>query len=271
LEQGTQCVLKHLYDLLLGPLEAELQVEKVVMVPYGVLHGLPLHALYSGTHYALDRWEFVYAPSAAVWYAGANRGVQPGNDALRDAMSHALIMGIPDQGIEHVQDEVEQLAGHLPNATVFCDTEATVGAFMEHASASRLIHLATHALFRDDNPLFSGLQFSDGWLLARDLYEQNLNCELVTLSACRTGVSSVEAGDELFGLMRGFLSAGVRSLAVSMWPTDDAATAELMSLFYTNMAQGVSKSAALRTAQRQLRNRWPHPYHWAAFALVGDR
>ena len=179
---GAQRVLVSLYDLLLRPLEDRLQVEKVVLVPYGALHGLPIHALHDGARYAQDRWEFVYAPSAAVWYSGAARGSHNSQAALRKALLHALIMGIPDQGLEHVVDEIEQLRCRLPEARVFCGEEATVEAFLTHAGSSRLIHLATYALFRDDNPLFSGLQFADGWLLARDLYGQHLDCELATLS-----------------------------------------------------------------------------------------
>ena len=71
--------------------------------------------------------------------------------------------------------------------------------------------------------------------------------------------------------MRGFLAAGARSLAVSLWPTDDAATAQLMAGFYSQLAQGTPKAAALRTAQQELREIHPHPYFWAAFAMVGDR
>ena len=76
---------------------------------------------------------------------------------------------------------------------------------------------------------------------------------------------------ELFGLLRGFLAAGVRSVAASLWPADDAATAALMVRFYSLLAGGRTKAAALRTAQREVRDRYPHPYHWAAFALVGER
>jgi CHAT domain-containing protein len=122
-----------------------------------------------------------------------------------------------------------------------------------------------------DNPLFSGLQMADGWLFAHDLYESALSCDLATLSACQTGMVSVEAGDELFGLVRGFLAAGARSVTASLWPAHDHATALLMQQFYTHWQQGASKAAALRVAQQQMRCRYPHPYHWAAFVLVGER
>ncbi|HLV81725.1 MAG TPA: CHAT domain-containing protein, partial [Chthonomonadaceae bacterium] len=162
-------------------------------------------------------------------------------------------------------------AALFPGAQAFCGAGATVEAFRAHAGHCRRLHLATHALFRSDNPLFSCLRFTDGWLLARDLYEIPLQCDLATLSACRTGAAFVASGDELFGLTRGFLSAGARSVAASLWPADDAATAALMARFYTLLAGGASRAAALRAAQRATRAEYPHPYHWAAFVLAGER
>jgi CHAT domain-containing protein len=302
-------VLARLYDLLLRPLEEILTAEKIVLIPYASLHGLPFHAFYDGTQYALERWECVYAPSAAIWYESARHGnaqeghVTPNlpaasespytaktpefpntkyqtpntrtpehpNTRLPGAQRSALLMGVPDPGIEMVAEEVDRLAALLPQSRVLRGQEATLAAFHAHASDSRLIHLATHALYRADNPLFSGLRFADGWLLARDLYEMKLDCDLATLSACQTGVTFVEAGDELFGLQRGFLAAGARSVAASLWLADDAATAALMEQFYSRLAQGMSKAAALRAAQRHTLRQYPHPYHWAAFILIGER
>ena len=268
---GTRKALAKLYDLLLRPLESLVGVEKLVVVPHGNLHGLPFHAFYDGEQYGLDRWEITYAPSASVWYNGVCRKQKQPEASVSPPTRKALLMGLSDAHIGHVQEEIAHLAHLLPDSQVMCEEQTTVEAFRNLAGEVQYLHLATHGLFRADNPLFSGLRFADGWLLARDLYEMTLKCDLATLSACRTGVSNVEPGDELFGLVRGFLSAGARSLAVSLWPADDAATAMLMRRFYTLLFQGHSKSAALRMAQCRLRETFPHPYHWAAFAMVGER
>jgi tetratricopeptide (TPR) repeat protein len=268
---ALQRVLQQLYRQLLAPLEDLLTTEKIVLVPHGVLHKIPFHLLFDGAQYALDRYEILYAPSAAIWYAGVRRRKATPENPGADADASMLLMGIPGPGIEQVAAEVDQIAQLAPDARVFCGENATVEAFRAAAPLVRRIHLAAHALFRADNPLFSGLQFADGWLLARDLYEMALDCDLTTLSACRTGVTFVEPGDELFGLLRGFLAAGVRSLAASMWPADDAATAALMVRFYSLLAQGVPRAAALRASQQQTRALYPHPYYWAAFALFGER
>jgi len=272
MHHAIRAVLGDLYRLLLEPLEGLIHGQKLVIVPHGVVHGLPLHAAADGDAYALDRWEIIYAPGGALWHAGVQRERADGTRTGASLVEHpALLMAVPAPGIELVAEEVESLARLFPAAIVRRGPEATLEAFAEHAPQSRVIHLATHALFRADNPLFSGLAFSDGWLLAHDLYEQVLDCDLATLSACRTGAALVEPGDELFGLMRGFLAAGARSLAVSLWPAADAATLSVMVSFYENLAAGMSRGSALRHAQMDARHEYAHPYHWAAFALVGAR
>jgi CHAT domain-containing protein len=135
----------------------------------------------------------------------------------------------------------------------------------------RYIHFATHAVFRRDNPQFSGLRLADGWLIAHDLYRRSLRCSLATLAACRTGMSQVTPGDEVLGLARGFLHAGARAVMVSHWAADDAATSELMKACYSGMFNGLSRAAALRSAQQSLRGRYPDPYYWAPFVLIGAR
>src|SRR5207248_11493731 len=78
-------------------------------------------------------------------------------------------------------------------------------------------------------------------------------------------------GDEILGLARGFLHAGARAVVVSLWPADDAATALLMESFYRHLADGRRRATALRLAAQQVRERFPNPYHWAPFILVGAR
>jgi CHAT domain-containing protein len=221
--------------------------------------------------YALDRWEVLYAPSASVWHAGIGREQE--REAVRGtSLDPPLLMGMALPGIEQAVAEVETIGGALPGARVRLNQDATVEQFRSLAPSSGMIHLATHARFRPDNPLFSALQLADGWLLARDLYDMNLQCRLATLSACRTGLAEVEAGDELFGLVRAFLAAGATSVAASLWPVHDASTRSMMVEFHRSLARpGATRASALRCAQQSVRSEYPHPYYWAVFALVGNR
>jgi CHAT domain-containing protein len=90
------------------------------------------------------------------------------------------------------------------------------------------------------------------------------------LSGCGTGLSKVVAGDELLGLVRGFLYAGATSVVISLWDVNDRTTADLMRYFYANLAAGHSKGESLKLAMLRLRKDEPHPYYWAPFLLIGD-
>jgi len=124
-------------------------------------------------------------------------------------------------------------------------------------------------VFRQDNPLFSAIRLSDGWLSLYDLYSLRLRASLVTLSACETGVNDVLAGDELVGLARGFFQAGTASVVVSLWAVNDASTARLMERFYAHLETGLGPAAAMRLGQIDLRREYPHPYYWAPFLVIG--
>jgi CHAT domain-containing protein len=114
-----------------------------------------------------------------------------------------------------------------------------------------------------------------------------VDADLVTLSACETGLGKVFQGEGLVGLTRAFQFAGARTVLASLWPVSDEGTAELMRSFYTNLKGGATKNEALRAAQLHLLRGNPpqkkggkdaariagahsSPFHWAAFQLVGD-
>jgi len=136
-----------------------------------------------------------------------------------------------------------------------------------------VLHLATHGLFRPDNPFFSVLKLADGWVDVRTLYQLRLAARLVVLSACESGAGQVRGGDEVIGLARGFLAAGAQTLLVSLWNVHDATSAWLMDHFYralvTPSARGESAADALRAAQCAAIRTGQHPYFWASFLVIG--
>jgi CHAT domain-containing protein len=143
----------------------------------------------------------------------------------------------------------------------------------ELGSGFSMLHFATHGKFNADTPLNSGLYLAkgrdaDGILTVGDLYGLNFDSDLVTLSACETGLGKVANGDDVIGLTRGFLYAGARSIVASLWEVDDAATEQLMVSFYGNLKDH-DKREALRLAQIETRTKFPHPMFWAAFQIVG--
>jgi CHAT domain-containing protein len=253
--------LCNLYDYLLRPIEQGLGSRRLLIVPHRTLYYVPFHALYDGTNYVIERREVCAAPSAAV--------LRKCLAMPRQAIQRGVFLGFPDERNPRVRDEVLALASLFPETVNLLDDRATRASLYEHSPSAHVLHLACHGQFRLDNPLFSSLQLADGWLTVRDAYHLDLACELVTLSACETGVSTLAPGDEWIGLARGFFSAGAPTLLASLWAVDDEATTRLMIDFYSQLRAGVRPAAALRYAQCQLLENELHPYFWAPFVLLG--
>jgi CHAT domain-containing protein len=258
---AAQAHLSQLYQEVLAPLQGHLRGKHLVIVPHGVLHYLPFHALHDGTGYLIDSFTVSYAPSASV-FAHCQR------KAPRTSGS-SLILGVPDSQAPLILDEVRSVAGILPDAELIVGPEANEAALREKGSLSRLIHIATHGSFRQDNPMFSGIRLGGAYLSLYDLYQLKLEAELVTLSGCATGLNVVAPGDELFGLIRGLLYAGAHSLLLTLWDVNDRSTADFMTQFYRRLVGNADKASALQGAMQELRKRYPHPYHWAPFTLIG--
>lgn len=111
----------------------------------------------------------------------------------------------------------------------------------------------------------------DGVVTAAEVTRMDLRgTQLAVLSACESGTGAVVSGEGVYGLRRAFFAAGADSLVTSLWEVDDTTTAELMSRFYGRLARGWSRSDALRGAALSMRRRWPHPYYWAPFVLIGE-
>jgi CHAT domain-containing protein len=146
----------------------------------------------------------------------------------------------------------------------------------------RILHFATHGLLDTAHPEFSGLVLSlfdkngkpqDGFLRLNQIYNLNLNSDLVVLSACQTALGKDVRGEGLIGLTRGFMYAGAKRIVSSLWKVDDAATAEFMKHFYQNLLQKkLAPPAALRAAQMEMKQipRFRAAYFWAGFTIQGE-
>ena len=268
LEQSAQRLLASLYAELMAPLETWLKPHTpLAIVPHGVLHHVPFHALYDGQNYLLDRCEVSYAPSATVFALCQQRSSH--------APTRALIAGVADALIPAASAEVQSVARQLADGGIEAETLTNEGATLEAlnaiASGYDVLHLACHGLFRADNPMFSAVKLHDGWLTAADVMQLNLKDALVTLSACESGRGTVLLGDEVIGLPRAFLGAGAASVIVSLWLVQDESTVTLMTHWYRQLRERMGRAAALRAAQQVLRQTYPHPYYWAPFVLIGKR
>ena len=261
LTQRTQKHLRSLYDRLLRTIELAIGERHLVIVPHRGLYYLPFQALHDGKSYLIERREVSFAPSATV--------LQQCLAQSEPQFDNALLLGVADERIPGVHQELKALDQIFGEIKRYSDEAATTEVLRSNVDGVDVIHLACHAQFRSDNPLFSALRLGDGWFTARDAYGLKLNCGLVTLSACETGMNAVAPGDELMGLARGFFSAGSPTVLMSLWTIDDEATTELMVWFYSELARTKSPASALRAAQMKLLKEKPHPFFWSPFVLVG--
>jgi CHAT domain-containing protein len=254
--------LKQLGDLLLAPIAGALATaEHVVVVPHGLLHGVPIHALPLGDGILLDVATVSYSPSAAVFAATAARQATP--------IKRPLIVAPEIADLPWVQEEARRILEQWPEAQLLAGPDATLERVRRESQDSDALHLATHGVFRADNPTYSALELADGWLSVGELAELSRGRELVCLSACHTGMSGVGPGDELLGLTRAVLGSGVGALVASLWAANDDTAPAYMSALYANLRDGQSRAASLRAAALETRKREPHPYFWAPFILVG--
>lgn len=282
--------LRHFYETLFAPLEQYLadQSELFLVLP-PEWHTLPVAAFFDGHRHLVERFRLTHLSSvSALW------GQPPPKRSASSRQLHALLLAYsnePDAGtgqadgtrpprplssLPHAPQEAEQARAVLDRAghcTVLLNQAATLERFREASQRSDLLHFATHALFRPDNPFFSWMLLADGRLTVSDLYELALpQRPLVVLSACETGLGRPRGGG-LLGLGRGFLAAGATGLVVSLWKVEDASTARWMEHFYghLDLNRPLTMTAASALQQTQcwaIREGW-HPFLWAAFVFVG--
>jgi CHAT domain-containing protein len=259
--RATQSHLQALYTELIAPLRGLLRGTHIVFVPHGSLHFLPFHALSDGEQYLCDSYSVSYAPSATV-FGICQRKPGPSN-------ARALVLGVADERAPLILEEVESVAKLLSDSTLLTGKDASSALLREQGVNHGVLHIATHGIYRQDNPMFSGIRLGDGYLNLYDLYQVRLDARLVALSGCATGMNVVAAGDELLGLQRGLFCAGAASLLLSLWDVHDRTTSELMQAFYKRYVGTGNMALALRGAMLELREAHPHPYFWAPFILAG--
>jgi CHAT domain-containing protein/Tfp pilus assembly protein PilF len=203
----------------------------------------------------------------------------------KSAMEVGLAHGNPFPRLVFSRREAHAIysAARQGDATKSLDFDASKGAAMNSQLQDyRIVHYATHGLLNNEHPELSGLVFSlvdrqgkpqDGFLRLIDIYNLELNADLVVLSACQTALGKQIAEEGLVGLTRGFMYAGAPRVMASLWKVDDEATAELMKKFYEGMLKnGQTPAQALRSSQVWMsqQKRWKEPYYWAGFILQGE-
>ena len=278
LQENGLGLLSRLYDLLLKPISHMLNsCERLIVVPFGILHYLPFHCLFDGVQFLIERLNVSYLPAAALLDICRERGQR--SETRRLPLSNSIVLGYSDNGRLPFAVQEAQVVAQQLGASPAINEAASSSILWQSGKDSPIVHIAAHGMFRLDAPNFSHIRLADRQLSTIEVFNLDLSsCSLVTLSACETGRAVVGGVDEVIGLGRGFLYAGAASLLPTFWKVDDASSAELMEMFYSALLGEFSKAAALAGAQRAFiaqartsnRPYHVHPYFWGAFHLIGD-
>ncbi|MCX8043530.1 MAG: CHAT domain-containing protein, partial [Desulfobacterota bacterium] len=263
-----------LYETLVAPVVKEIRTGKLIIVPHGVLHKVPFACLGTEDKPLMEQYELSTAPSlSALEYVVKKRKKNNGK---------LVAFANPETGktnLAFAEREVQEVEKLFFLRETYARRDATEGRAKEKAPEPDVVHFACHAEFNDRQPLQSGLLLAgdrdnDGILQLHEIFGLNLRqASLVTLSACETALCKVQGGEDWAGMSRGFIFAGTPAILATLWSVEDKSTSILIKSFYENwLHKGMSKPAALRQAQRELKAipEYRHPYYWAPFVMIGD-
>ncbi|MGA3186983.1 MAG: CHAT domain-containing tetratricopeptide repeat protein [Bryobacteraceae bacterium] len=286
-EVEVKQLASRLYAVLMRPIESSLQGSKeIVVVPDGTLYYVPFEALVApGTDtYLMERFPVRYVASATSFVETEQSPVAHASKTLLAFGDPAyrqtgMANGFDLSALPYTRDEVTGIAALFPKdqRTVYLGKAARQDSLQAETLGSyRYIHFAAHGLVDEAHPGRSGLALTagaadDGVLRVDSITGLSINAEVVTLSACSTGLGKLASGEGMLGLVRAFLYAGAENVNVSLWNVSDAATPVLMKGFYRNLGQSIAPAEALRRAKigmiRQENALWRHPHFWAPFVL----
>lgn len=300
----------NLYHTLLEPYEKDTKDKNLVIIPDGRLGYVSFESLltipvntdvvdYRNLPYLLNDHAVSYGYSSTLLMNSRNKIHQ--GKASQDLLAFAPVMFNlssqssvnPANGTRNrarndqmldlpgTRKEVEGI-GKIINCDIYMNEQATVSKFKEIAGNYKILHIATHGIVDNQNPVHSRLMFSPvssqtdgGYLQYNDLFNLELNADLAVLSACNTGYGHNSEGEGIIALSRGFLYSGVPSLVISLWKVEDESTAAIMKSFYKYLKDGYSKDESLRKAKldylKTTDNLGSSPYYWSGFVNIGNK
>lgn len=291
----------YLYEKLISPFGNRLD-SNLIIIPDGDLGYLPFEALltqkpdkitrYQSHQYLLLKHRISYAYSTGLLRKMKEKSNPADAAPLKPFLGFApYYYGSGDNGasntksssnrpLPHSGEEIaalqKQFGGHA-----YYGATATKGLFLSLAAQYRILHLATHAAANRTKGDYSAISFGllngsseEDLLYVKDFFNIVLNAELVTLSACETGIGELQPGEGIISLSRAFAYAGAKCILSSLWQVKDKRTKTLMLLFYAHLEKGKSKDEALWAAKKDFlklgKEEEVHPYYWSGFIAIGN-
>lgn len=272
------------------------KTRNLIVIPDGKIGTIPFEVLftqkpdiensdYKSLPYLIQQCAVSYSYSASLYYQLQNRRQKEKQENQGIFLCAPVVFPLSAlETLPATEQEVAQLEALFKEKSlatqVFLRQEAQEMVIKSNLMKSyRFVHFATHGQVNENQPELSqlflygdSLSSDDGNLYTSEIYNLEMNADLVTLSACQTGLGKISQGEGIIGLSRALFYAGAQNVQVSLWKVADESTAELMRLFYQNILdQSDNFAQSLRQAKLQLIQQasYAAPYYWAPFILIG--
>jgi len=278
-----------IFNKILKPVLETFNEEHLTIIPDGVLNYIPFDILKirdnESLSYVLEKKNIGYANAIGTLIELNKTITTKGNNILAfapsfDNSSKESITN-PLGKLLYNGSEIDKINAFY-TIKAYRNKKATLNNFKLQAPKFNAIHLATHAFANDEFPDYSYLAFTqandsvnNNMLYIKDLYNTTLHANMITLSACQTGIGKLQKGQGMMSLSKGFYYAGAKSLINTLWKINDKSTVRLMAYFYEELSKGQTKTEALQKAKLNYLattedSLLKHPYYWAAFTVSGN-
>jgi CHAT domain-containing protein len=264
-----------LYEYLKLPKNTTYQ--NLIIVPDGLLNFLPFESLitkestttnFAQMHYLLNDFKIAYNNSASFYLEG-----KPISKDKKTVLGIFPVFEKTAYELTFSKSEMQSIKSNF-DGNFFDNKTATFDNFKMNANNYSILHLSTHATSGDTETPAS-IKFYDQEILYSELYNLNINPDLVVLSACETGIGKLYKSEGAMSVARGFQFAGAQNLLFSLWKVNDYTTSVFMDAFYKNIKNDESYFEANANAKlnflkdKSISNAKKSPYYWSAFVYYG--
>ena len=269
---------QELADVLIAPVSKELSgAKRLAIVPHGSLHFVPFAALPVSKHaLMIDQFPLFYLDSATMAkFTLVGHGKPFTRDTQITAIANPHVDGSMLADLPFAEKEGGVIGRYFPQRKLYVGRDATKARAFDAAPTADILHLAVHGEFRPAAPSESRLLLAptatkEGSLTVADMFTLPLNANMVTLSACDTGLGRISRADDVVGMDRALFYAGAKTVVSSLWRINDVASAVVMKRFYRYLSEGSDKAESMRKAQLVVRKYFQHPAYWSSFRVIGQ-
>lgn len=269
-----------LHKLLINPSLAQNPYKKLYIIPDGLLNYIPFESLVTQKNpiiYLVENVSISYTNSATLLLQ------------LQSQFKNIKLLSIAPSFENSNTKQLQPLPNNAEEARTLVTyfkgellekQQATLANFQKEYKDYGIFHFATHAILDDEFPEYSYLAFTptthtDNFLFISDLYNLKLEANLVSLSACETGIGDLKRGEGFISLSRAFYYSGAKSIVHTLWKINDNSSSAIMVDFYENLSKAMNKDEALRQAQlsflkKHKEDKLSHPYYWSSFVVSGN-